>query len=82
MTLRRSWPGPLCGTLRRSVVFRDRRYSFVAPRSTVARFGTLCAVCPVHRECLDAALADDSLVGLWGGTDEKERKAVRREGVA
>ncbi len=27
----------------------------------------LCKDCPVRRECLEVALADDSLVGLWAG---------------
>ena len=42
----------------------------------------LCADCPVRQDCLDAALADDSLVGLWGGTTEVERREMRRGAVA
>jgi len=30
----------------------------------------LCEGCAVRQECLEAALVDDSLVGLWGGTTE------------
>ena len=33
-------------------------------------------------ECLAAAVADDSLVGLWGGTTEAERLEMRRGRVA
>jgi len=39
---------------------------------------TMCAECSVRAECLEAALADDELVGLWGGTTEKERARMRR----
>ena len=38
----------------------------------------LCAVCTVRRDCLEFALADSSLVGIWGGTTEKERSRIRR----
>ncbi len=40
-----------------------------------------CASCEVRAECLDAALADESLAGVWGGTTTKERVRLRR-GVA
>jgi WhiB family redox-sensing transcriptional regulator len=42
----------------------------------------LCGGCPVRQECLEAALADDSLVGLWGNTTERERREIRRRRVA
>jgi WhiB family redox-sensing transcriptional regulator len=38
----------------------------------------LCDGCPVPQECLEAALDDDSLVGLWGGMTERERREMRR----
>ncbi len=38
----------------------------------------LCATCPVRVECLDLALADHTLIGLWGGTTDRERRAIRR----
>ena len=37
-----------------------------------------CAGCPVRQQCLEYALADPSLVGLWGGTTERERRTIRR----
>jgi WhiB family redox-sensing transcriptional regulator len=42
----------------------------------------LCAGCPVRQECLEAALADSDLVGLWGGTTDRERREMRRSRVA
>jgi WhiB family redox-sensing transcriptional regulator len=42
----------------------------------------LCQGCTVRQECLDVALADPDLTGLWGGTTPKERKAMRRRPVA
>lgn len=38
----------------------------------------LCALCPVRRECLDAALARKEPVGVWGGTSERQRLKLRR----
>jgi hypothetical protein len=38
----------------------------------------ICEVCPVRQECLEAALADPVLVGLWGGTTDAERRELRR----
>jgi len=38
----------------------------------------LCVPCPIRAECLDFALADGCLVGVWGGTSARERKTMRR----
>lgn len=38
----------------------------------------VCGECPCQRPCLDFALADPTLVGIWGGTDERERNRMRR----
>lgn len=37
----------------------------------------ICASCPVRVECLDFALANRELFGIWGGTTEKERRRLR-----
>ncbi len=42
----------------------------------------LCEDCPVRQECLETALADRELQGLWGGTTGAERAALRRGRVA
>lgn len=39
---------------------------------------SLCAHCPVRQPCFDYALAGPSLVGCWGGTDERERRTLRK----
>ena len=52
------------------------------PRSDYGTTRELCATCPVRRECLDFALADGSLTGLWGGTTDTERRQIRRRRVA
>lgn len=39
---------------------------------------TLCSGCPVRMECLEHALATRESYGIWGGTDEHERKRLIR----
>jgi WhiB family redox-sensing transcriptional regulator len=37
----------------------------------------LCRVCPVQKECLEYALGDPDLHGIWGGTTPRERSKLR-----
>ncbi len=39
----------------------------------------VCDGCPVRAECLDFAMADPEIVGMWGGTSARERMILRRE---
>jgi WhiB family redox-sensing transcriptional regulator len=38
---------------------------------------TVCARCTVRADCLDYALTEEIHFGVWGGTSEKERRALR-----
>jgi WhiB family transcriptional regulator, redox-sensing transcriptional regulator len=38
----------------------------------------MCAACPVRTECLEHALATRESYGIWGGTDEHDRKRLLR----
>ncbi|EYT79410.1 MULTISPECIES: WhiB family transcriptional regulator [unclassified Streptomyces] len=38
----------------------------------------VCGRCPVREECLRWALDTDQTIGVWGGTGEDERRALRR----
>jgi WhiB family transcriptional regulator, redox-sensing transcriptional regulator len=42
----------------------------------------ICDSCPVRLDCLEFALSDDSITGLWGGTTDVERRLIRRVRVA
>lgn len=39
---------------------------------------SFCLLCPVQPECLEYALANPDLEGIWGGTTETDRRAIRR----
>ncbi|MFJ2374574.1 WhiB family transcriptional regulator [Streptomyces sp. NPDC087769] len=38
----------------------------------------VCLGCPVKKQCLDWAMKADPVEGIWGGTTEAERRAMRR----
>lgn len=38
----------------------------------------VCRRCAVREECLQYALADEDLEGVWGGTSTRERREYRR----
>ena len=48
----------------------------------IARAKTICAGCPVRRECLEFALAHDQAHGIWGGTTPEDRQRRRRRAAA
>ena len=37
-----------------------------------------CATCPVITECLQWALDNKEETGIWGGTNDRERRKIRR----
>ena len=39
----------------------------------------LCGACPVQTQCLNMALNDPHLMGVWGGTSERERSLMRAD---
>ena len=39
----------------------------------------VCRTCPVAAECLEYANANNERHGIWGGTSERQRLAMRRE---
>ncbi|OLT18159.1 transcription factor WhiB [Pseudonocardia sp. CNS-139] len=44
----------------------------------IARAKAVCARCPVRAECLAYALDEGLAHGVFGGTTEDERRALRR----
>ena len=52
---------------------------FVPPddRHGIAAAKAICRRCPVTAECLAEAMANPSIVGVWGGTTENQRAKLR-----
>lgn len=42
----------------------------------------VCQTCPVRLECLQYALQNPDIDGVWGGTSKRERTRMRIGGVA
>lgn len=38
----------------------------------------VCRRCPVQEQCLEWALNTDQTIGVWAGTTETERRALKR----
>ncbi|GGX01041.1 transcriptional regulator WhiB [Streptomyces malachitofuscus] len=38
----------------------------------------VCRRCPVREQCLEWALETGQSIGVWGGTSEDERRALKR----
>ena len=52
---------------------------FVTPRGgPVTEALTYCDRCPVVEECLEVALADPLIFGVWGGMSRRQRKIERK----
>ncbi len=45
----------------------------------IAQAKAVCAGCPVRRACLAFAVTTNQEFGIWGGQDERERPALRRQ---
>jgi WhiB family redox-sensing transcriptional regulator len=39
----------------------------------------ICRTCPVQADCLEFAITTNQEFGVWGGTSEDERRALRRQ---
>lgn len=61
-----------CAGMDQRIFYLERGYSSKEARE-------ICGRCPVRSECLEYALENKESFGLWGGTSERERRAMRRE---
>lgn len=42
----------------------------------------ICAGCEVRAECLEFAVDNNEIWGIWGGFSERERRNMKREAAA
>jgi hypothetical protein len=47
---------------------------------STARAKAICAQCDVQAQCLEYALQNGPVQGVWGGTSERERRDMKRSG--
>jgi len=68
----RHWPElALCRGL-------DVELFFSSLASTITEAKVICRRCPVRLPCLEHALGDPGLRGVWGGASEQDRQLQRR----
>jgi WhiB family redox-sensing transcriptional regulator len=48
----------------------------------IARARALCRACPLQPACLEWALSQTGLEGVWGGTTPADRRRIRRQRAA
>lgn len=62
---------------------QDVFYGPDAPESSAERIAreekakSVCASCPVREQCLNYALTQNEVYGIWGGMTERERRAIK-----
>ncbi len=56
----------------------DTQVFFPGKTGSTKEAKAICADCAVREECLEYALAFGDTHGIWGGTSERERRAIKR----
>lgn len=56
---------------------QDPKLFFPETGQNGTRAKKICRWCPVKEECLEYALADPELRGIWGGVSVLEREGIR-----
>lgn len=75
-------PAEMQAPWRRRAACRDEDINlFFADRgdsATVRKAKAICARCPVRRQCLDSAITNNEMSGIWGGFSRKDRRRIKR----
>jgi len=59
----------------------DPNVFVVSVGQSTAAARAVCATCAVSEACLDYALSDPDLTGVWGGTSGRQRQKMRKAGT-
>lgn len=63
----------------RACADRDVSFFFPSDRGGVKRAIKVCDSCPVREQCLEFAICNQIVDGIWGGTTETTRVKLIRE---
>lgn len=72
-----NWQHALCSQTDSDLFFPEGRGGQIY--YAVGKAKEICGRCPIRPACLDWALEMGEVWGVWGGLDEKERRALLRE---
>lgn len=67
------WEAAACQDAEPDVFFPVSQHDQISRRVALS----FCGRCVVRDACLQVALEDRSLIGIWGGTDEVQRAQLR-----
>lgn len=67
-----------CGSADPELFFPEGNSENLVVQLQIEAAKTVCRRCPVRTACLDWAEDTGQKFGVWGGTTEKEREAMRR----
>lgn len=72
-------PAPFAARWRERAACRgtDLNLFFPGRGETAGPAREICGVCPVRQACLNYALSNAIIHGIWGGLSERERRALR-----
>lgn len=57
---------------------QDLFFSESRSRHEAAAAKKLCSLCPIRQECLEMALINNEIHGIWGGTSPNDRRKLRK----
>lgn len=77
-----SWQGPRWARAACRDAFPEIFFPISPTDEARSRALAYCDGCEIRAQCLQTAMGDRSLVGIWGGTDEIERDRLRRSAAA
>lgn len=68
--------GAICRQIDPDLWFPDGIKATRVRREAEENAIALCRLCPHQNECLEVALTDPTLMGVWGGTTTRQRKRL------
>ena len=76
-----SKPGPWVEEASCRGIDGDMFYPELYTNEIVAAAKRVCSLCPVKDECLEHAMVNREIFGIWGGTTELERNRMWRRNL-
>lgn len=67
-----------CRQVDPDIFFPEKFNKKISARQAIKEAKEVCASCKFQVDCLNYALSDSELLGIWAGTTEKDRALMRR----
>jgi WhiB family redox-sensing transcriptional regulator len=67
-----------CRQVDPDIFFPEKHNRNISARKAIEAAKAVCSTCKYQLDCLNYALSDSELKGIWAGTTEKDRALMRR----